>query len=69
MPIYEYRCRACNCLFERLQSIGSGTTGIACPECESQKVERQLSTFASSTSTGSPGSQGPPAGCAHSGGG
>ncbi len=70
MPIYEYRCRDCDRLFPRLQSMGSSTKGISCPECGSQRVERQVSSFASGSSSSSPtGFQGAPPGCAHSGGG
>jgi putative FmdB family regulatory protein len=52
MPIYEYRCRDCEREFSRLQKIGAGTEGVKCPKCESEKVERLLSSFASTS--GSP---------------
>ena len=52
MPIYEYRCEVCGNDFSRLQRIGAGTDGVKCPKCESEKVERQLSSFASTS--GSP---------------
>jgi len=51
MPIYEYRCRDCNQKFSRLQKVGAGTEGVRCPNCEGTKVERLLSSFASTSST------------------
>jgi len=43
MPLYDYECRACKNFFEVLIRPGSGTP--ECPECHSQDLERQLSTF------------------------
>lgn len=43
MPIYEYRCRACQHDFERLVRPGDQP---ACPACASTDLERQLSLFA-----------------------
>jgi len=40
MPIYEYRCTACDKAFERLVR---GDTKVRCPACESAKVERLIS--------------------------
>jgi len=50
MPIYEYRCTTCGNNFSRLQRIGAGSDGVKCPKCEDEKVERLLSTFASTSS-------------------
>ncbi len=52
MPIYEYKCTECGNTFSRLRNIGASTDGVRCPKCKSENVERQLSSFAS-TSTGS----------------
>ncbi len=52
MPIYEYRCNNCKNAFSRLQKIGTGSDGVKCPKCESENVERLLSSFASTS--GSP---------------
>jgi putative FmdB family regulatory protein len=46
MPIYEYVCRACQHPFEQL--IRTGHTA-ACPSCQSQDLERQLSIAAVSS--------------------
>jgi putative FmdB family regulatory protein len=50
MPIYEYRCCECKHTFSRLQRVGAGSEGVRCPKCESVKVERLLSSFASTSS-------------------
>ena len=66
MPIYEYRCRDCRQVFQKLQPMSAGSDGVSCPSCGSARVERQLSVFASSSSIGSAS---PAAGCAPTGGG
>ena len=66
MPIYEYRCRTCDHLFQKLQPMSAGPAGVRCPRCDGSEVERQLSAFAAGSSTGSPS---PPSGCAPAGGG
>lgn len=40
MPIYEYHCPSCNADFELFVR---GETKIACPSCESRKIERRMS--------------------------
>ncbi len=40
MPIYEYKCKDCNKAFEKLVF---GEDEVFCPECNSNKVEKQLS--------------------------
>jgi putative FmdB family regulatory protein len=49
MPLYEYQCRACGQQFEAL--VRGGSTLPACPECQSQDLERLLSMFAVSSET------------------
>ena len=44
MPIYEYECGECGHQFEAL--ILPKTTGTACPECNSTKLDRLVSSFA-----------------------
>ena len=46
MPIYEYKCLGCGHLFEQVVLPKSTP---ACPECECQDLERQLSMFAVSS--------------------
>jgi putative FmdB family regulatory protein len=43
MPLYEYSCAGCGKRFEVLMREG---VTPACPACQSQSVEKQLSTFA-----------------------
>ena len=45
MPIYEYRCRACNCSFERMQKF-SDPLVKKCPKCGKAKVEKLISRSA-----------------------
>jgi len=42
MPMYEYRCRECNAEFELI--VFSSTTP-ACPDCQSEDLDKQLSGF------------------------
>ena len=45
MPIYEYRCTACDQRFEELVSA-SAKTGPPCPACGAKRVDRLYSMFA-----------------------
>ncbi len=49
MPLYEYACTDCEHRFEILQRIGEDAEGLTCPKCESDRLEKQFSTFASSS--------------------
>ena len=46
MPLYEYQCRRCGKTFEMLRRIKDADSDLECPNCYSEKVERQFSTFA-----------------------
>jgi putative FmdB family regulatory protein len=46
MPLYEYRCEKCGKRFEKLRRMQDADQGVECPECESEEVERLLSSFA-----------------------
>jgi putative FmdB family regulatory protein len=63
VPLYEYQCQACGRRIEVLQRMGAGADGLSCPVCGSDRLDRSLSTFAS---TGAGGGSGV-AGCAPSG--
>lgn len=41
MPIYEFKCTACDHVFERLQKL-SDADPTDCPECGAAQVRRQL---------------------------
>lgn len=64
MPIYEYNCAECHHLFEILQRLDQDAGDLACPRCGGEQLEKQYSTFAS-TSTGKSSSA--PAACGPSG--
>lgn len=46
MPIFEYKCKACNNSFETLVRA---STVVECPTCKSTSLEKQLSVFATGT--------------------
>jgi putative FmdB family regulatory protein len=69
MPIYEYRCESCGRVFARLQAMNATDQAQTCPDCNSDDVQRILSTFAAaSTSSNSVGCPSP-APCPGAGGG
>lgn len=45
MPIFEYRCSACDERFDRLTSR-TERVAVRCPRCDGVRVERLLSAFA-----------------------
>lgn len=47
MPIYSYRCTACDTEFDQLVRTD---TKVACPECHGRKLERLMSLPARSGS-------------------
>jgi putative FmdB family regulatory protein len=44
MPIFEYICQSCGHKFEVL-NLTTAKTSVKCPDCRSEKVEKQLSVF------------------------
>lgn len=48
MPLYDFRCRACGHDFETL--VRAQDPPPSCASCRSQDLERQLSTFATTSS-------------------
>jgi putative FmdB family regulatory protein len=56
MPIFEYACEECGTKFE---AIVFGEKKAECPQCHTQKLQVQLSTFAVNTKS----SASPAAGC------
>jgi putative FmdB family regulatory protein len=65
MPLYEYRCDACESRFERL--VRAFREDVACPDCGSAEVERLLSTFAFSSGGANAGPGGGGCGCGRGG--
>jgi putative FmdB family regulatory protein len=43
MPIFEYICKECD---HRFELIVNGNKKAACPDCQSRRLEKQLSVFA-----------------------
>ncbi len=44
MPIFEYHCKSCQEDFEQI--VFNTKAKIACPHCQSRKVNKKLSAFA-----------------------
>lgn len=47
MPIYDFRCKDCETLFEAL--VLKGKSEAECPQCQSHNLDQQISGFVSST--------------------
>jgi putative FmdB family regulatory protein len=47
MPIYEYRCKDCEKVFETFVSSISDADTVVCKKCESKNVVKQISSFSS----------------------
>ena len=47
MPLYEFKCLACECVFELLMLNSAQPT--ACPQCGSSALEKLVSMFAASS--------------------
>jgi len=55
MPIYEFRCVACNQRFEKLCPVGETGLNINCPGCGKQGPGRVMSSFSAKSSKNSNG--------------
>ena len=52
MPTYEYRCRDCHHVFDRIEPISEhGQKTPTCPKCRSRHVEQVLTSFFAKTSS------------------
>lgn len=60
MPLFEYHCKKCDHQFELL--VMRSTTP-ACPECNSKKLQKMLSTFAVNTNGSSAAREAMPGPC------
>ena len=58
MPIYEFKCLKCEEFIEVLFKTPDDKIELKCPSCESEDLERVLSTTSYSMSDGSGKSQG-----------
>ncbi len=57
MPIYEYRCRNCNSLFEIIVSAPEIPDGVSCTKCGGQKTEKTISAGSYRLTSGGSGSR------------
>jgi putative FmdB family regulatory protein len=65
VPLYEFTCEESGATFEELVSAGLDLSGVTCPECGSEDIEKLVSRFASggtSARSGGSGSCGPGSG-------
>ncbi|SHK47254.1 FmdB family zinc ribbon protein [Desulforamulus aeronauticus] len=53
MPIYEFACKACGKVFEKLQLAGRENQ-VKCPVCASEQVEKKISAPFLPSSVGKP---------------
>lgn len=51
MPTYEYRCRECKNVFDRVEPLADHGHGRPpqCPQCKSRQVEQVLTPFFAKT--------------------
>ena len=50
MPTYEYRCRDCRRVFDRVEPLAEhGRAHPTCPKCKSSHVEQVMTTFFAKT--------------------
>jgi putative FmdB family regulatory protein len=50
MPLYEYNCKQCNRVFERVRGIDSDDNQVECPKCKKKNPKRVYSLFSSPNS-------------------
>jgi len=53
MPLFDYACANCGHHFEALLRCGSAAPEGGCPRCQSHHLEKQLSVFATKSSSSS----------------
>ncbi len=46
MPLYEYRCKACGEVFEKMVRWSEADRSPACPNCQSQETQKKVSHIA-----------------------
>lgn len=53
MPIFEYKCEDCNTKYEVLHKSTANLSEVTCPNCNSTKSKKLLSTFSASVNESS----------------
>ena len=51
MPVYEFYCKKCNTIYNFLSNKVNTQKIPACPKCDNKRLERQVSIFASISSS------------------
>lgn len=54
MPLYEYQCSDCGQKFELLRRMDEPDENLRCPHCDSEHVERTVSTFSGGAADSGP---------------
>jgi len=65
MPIFEYRCAACEHEFEELIRGSEDERALMCPSCGKRGADRKLSVFSAPATV--PGPKAQPGGCGRCG--
>ena len=63
MPIYEFQCRDCKAVFEKLVTSPTATTEVVCRQCGSANVSKILSAPSQGAGKGSLTGLGNAGGC------
>jgi putative FmdB family regulatory protein len=53
MPIFEYKCKECDTVYDVLHKSTNDTKDVICPKCKSSKSIKLISTFSSKISSDS----------------
>jgi putative FmdB family regulatory protein len=55
MPIYEYKCRECDTVYDVLHKSSKETNEAVCPKCKSSNSVKLISSFSAKISSGDSG--------------
>ncbi len=47
MPLYEYRCKTCGHVFEKMMRWSEADRSPVCPNCQGQDTQKKMSHIAS----------------------
>jgi len=53
VPLYEFRCKKCTTVFEKLCRVGENGKTVACTACGARNAQRLMSVFAAHVAGGS----------------
>jgi putative FmdB family regulatory protein len=69
MPLYEYYCKECRDIFEKMVRFSDADQPVICPSCQSTETRKIPSLFASAGFSSTKTSQGAGSSCAPTSGG